>query len=254
LRGAFRQRQHAVDHLRDDRLSIGQPVPANRDTPTRAQQRIVVVDLGHGAGRSSADVRRRLLLDRDCGRQAGRSGRRPDSASSQETGAHRRPRFDVAAAGFGIDGVEGRGDDFPEPDSPVKTTSLSRGNLDNRCFVSLCSRAPRMVIARVPASVCWRCALITSSIRQFARRGSAQSLRRCIFQENRDRTPMGASEHGKEGVSISVSRANNQRFVDHAAFKAKAGAMAADRPTVSVNQNKKDRASRPFLFNSFSAD
>src|SRR5438270_13425179 len=36
-------------------------------------------------------------------------------------------------------------DDFPEPDSPVKTTSLSRG-MERVTFLRLCSRAPRMVI------------------------------------------------------------------------------------------------------------
>src|SRR6266542_5062484 len=36
-------------------------------------------------------------------------------------------------------------DDLPEPDSPVKTTSLSRG-MDRVTFFRLCSRAPRIVI------------------------------------------------------------------------------------------------------------
>src|SRR5579864_6666197 len=36
-------------------------------------------------------------------------------------------------------------DDLPEPESPVKTTSLSRG-IDSVTFFRLCSRAPRMVI------------------------------------------------------------------------------------------------------------
>src|SRR5712691_679824 len=40
-------------------------------------------------------------------------------------------------------------DDFPDPDSPVKTTSLSRGLVRSTSF-RLCSRAPRMTI-----SVCW---------------------------------------------------------------------------------------------------
>src|ERR1700681_3129445 len=58
-------------------------------------------------------------------------------------------------------------DDFPDPDSPVKTTSLSRG-ISRSTFLRLCSRAPRIVIARVPdPAVCWRLALITSSISAF---------------------------------------------------------------------------------------
>src|SRR6267378_2875863 len=40
-------------------------------------------------------------------------------------------------------------DDFPEPDSPVKTTSLSRGMVRSMSF-RLCSRAPVITI-----SVCW---------------------------------------------------------------------------------------------------
>src|SRR6266566_9262968 len=58
-------------------------------------------------------------------------------------------------------------DYFPEPDSPVKTTSLSRG-ISRSMFLRLCSRAPRIVIARVlDPAVCWRFALITSSISAF---------------------------------------------------------------------------------------
>src|SRR2546421_6183055 len=37
-------------------------------------------------------------------------------------------------------------EDFPDPESPVKTTSLSRGIVRSMSF-RLCSRAPRMTIA-----------------------------------------------------------------------------------------------------------
>src|SRR5271165_586134 len=40
-------------------------------------------------------------------------------------------------------------DDLPEPERPVNTTSLSRG-MARSMFFRLCSRAPRMVIARPP--------------------------------------------------------------------------------------------------------
>src|SRR5882672_11138391 len=53
-------------------------------------------------------------------------------------------------------------DDLPEPDRPVNTTSLSRG-ISRSMFFRLCSRAPRIVIARVE-EFCWRFALSTSSI------------------------------------------------------------------------------------------
>src|SRR6266852_8479432 len=36
-------------------------------------------------------------------------------------------------------------EDFPDPDRPVKTTSLSRG-MERVTFLRLCSRAPRIVI------------------------------------------------------------------------------------------------------------
>src|SRR5207245_10977869 len=41
--------------------------------------------------------------------------------------------------------VSNASDDLPDPDSPVKTISLSRG-MDRVTFLRLCSRAPRMVI------------------------------------------------------------------------------------------------------------
>src|SRR5271165_3811845 len=43
-------------------------------------------------------------------------------------------------------------EDLPEPDRPVKTTSLSRGMVRST-FLRLCSRAPRMTIAR-PSNAC----------------------------------------------------------------------------------------------------
>jgi hypothetical protein len=39
--------------------------------------------------------------------------------------------------------------DLPEPDTPVKTTSLSFG-IDSETFLRLCSRAPRMDIEAMP--------------------------------------------------------------------------------------------------------
>src|SRR6202162_532359 len=43
--------------------------------------------------------------------------------------------------------VSNASDDLPEPDRPVNTTSWSRG-IDTSTFLRLCSRAPRMVMAR----------------------------------------------------------------------------------------------------------
>ncbi len=54
-----------------------------------------------------------------------------------------RQRLDIAPLALGIDGVEGERLDLPEPDSPVITTSFSRGR-SSEIFLRLCSRAPRM--------------------------------------------------------------------------------------------------------------
>src|SRR6185437_7769008 len=54
-------------------------------------------------------------------------------------------------------------EDLPEPDRPVNTTSLSRG-ISKSMFFRLCSRAPRMVIARRLLAGCWRRAFRISSI------------------------------------------------------------------------------------------
>src|SRR5882757_9004454 len=57
-------------------------------------------------------------------------------------------------------------EDLPEPDSPVNTTSLSRG-ISTSMFFRLCSRAPRIVIARIEEALFWRFALRISSISAF---------------------------------------------------------------------------------------
>ncbi|MEZ0044221.1 hypothetical protein ABIA42_003100 [Bradyrhizobium sp. USDA 327] len=64
--GAFGQRQHAVDHLRDglalDRQARGRRIGYADAGPEQAH---VVVDLGDGADGGTRVLRRRLLLDRD---------------------------------------------------------------------------------------------------------------------------------------------------------------------------------------------
>src|SRR5579859_4166421 len=54
-------------------------------------------------------------------------------------------------------------EDLPEPDRPVNTTSLSRG-ISTSMFLRLCSRAPRMVMARRLEADGWRRAFRISSI------------------------------------------------------------------------------------------
>src|SRR5260370_14057252 len=104
-------------------------------------------------------------------------------------------------------------DDFPEPDKPVNTASLSRG-ISTSMFLRLCSRAPRIVIARVPEPAdCWRFALITSSISAFP--GALAAA--CVGARRPEGGAIGRqwvrSEHRKNVKRFPVLRSNHQRFV-----------------------------------------
>src|SRR6185437_9651443 len=60
--------------------------------------------------------------------------------------------------------VSNASEDLPEPDRPVNTTKRSRG-ISRSTFFRLCSRAPRMVMARLAEpALFWRLALMISSI------------------------------------------------------------------------------------------
>src|SRR3954465_4595387 len=82
-------------------------------------------------------------------------------------------------------------EDLPEPDRPVNTASLSRG-ISTSTFLRLCSRAPRMVIARdADPALFWRFALSTSSISAVpGARGGAPRWARIAGPQNRDQAPM----------------------------------------------------------------
>src|SRR5206468_8732811 len=81
-------------------------------------------------------------------------------------------------------------EDLPEPDRPVNTASLSRG-ISTSMFLRLCSRAPRMVIARdaEPAGG-WRFALSTSSISAFPDAWETRHVGRALPVMDRDQAPM----------------------------------------------------------------
>src|ERR1700722_20288907 len=109
-------------------------------------------------------------------------------------------------------------EDLPEPDSPVNTTSLSRG-ISRSTFLRLCSRAPRIVIARMAEpAVVWRFALITSSILAFpdAAIPDAES-RPCSGRASPDSRDIGRqwvrSEHRKNEGGFPVPHSSHQRFV-----------------------------------------
>src|SRR5579864_5923294 len=101
-------------------------------------------------------------------------------------------------------------EDFPEPDRPVNTTSLSRG-ISTSIFFRLCSRAPRMTIARkLDWPVCWRClALITSSISAVP--GAFLSGRDAERAIERQRHYELCSEHRKNERQFPASRESHQR-------------------------------------------
>ena len=104
---AFLQLQHPVDDLLRG-LARDEPaaVRAVRDADARVQQPEVVVDLGDRADRGARVARRRLLIDRDRGRQALDEVDVGLVHLAEELPRVRRQRLDVAALTFGVDRVE----------------------------------------------------------------------------------------------------------------------------------------------------
>src|ERR1700716_2342417 len=104
-------------------------------------------------------------------------------------------------------------EDLPEPESPVKTTSLSRG-ISRSMFLRLCSRAPRMVIAReAEPAVFWRFALITSSISAIPGAWSAPRSGAHLPGGPEIERQWVSLERRKNARTFPVSRASHQRFV-----------------------------------------
>ena len=105
---AFRQRQHAVDHLLDG-LALDRQAGRGRigHADARPQQPHVVVDLGDGADGRARVLRGGLLLDGDGGRQAVDLVDVRLLHHLQELPRVGRQRLHVAALAFGVDRVEG---------------------------------------------------------------------------------------------------------------------------------------------------
>src|ERR671922_2814369 len=78
--------------------------------------------------------------------------------------------------------VSNASDDFPEPDSPVMTTSDSRGS-DSEMSRRLCSRAPEMTIAFLFGGIH---GVVYVGERTFASLGS-RTFRRSALEAARDR-------------------------------------------------------------------
>src|SRR5581483_5798043 len=107
--------------------------------------------------------------------------------------------------------VSNASEDLPEPERPVNTTSLSRG-ISTSMFFKLCSRAPRMVIARNELADCWRRALRISSISAFP--GARVAARRFGARRgNAIGRQWLCSEHRKNGRGFPAPRARHQRIV-----------------------------------------
>src|SRR3982750_1572424 len=144
--------------------------------------------------------------------------------------------------------VSNASEDLPEPDSPVNTTSLSRG-ISTSTFLRLCSRAPRIVFARRfdPPFCCWRFALITSSILVVLRESKSARSR----QLNRRASPgtgIGAdgyvSERRKNGDGFPVGLANRQPIVGALAAS---GRSRARETAGTAGQTKRPAQGRPFV-------
>ncbi len=105
---AFRQRQHAIDHLRDglafDRQACGRRIG---DSDARPQQAHVIVDLGDGADGRTRIFRGGFLLDGNRRRQSVDLVDVRLLHHLEELPRVSRQRLHVAALAFGIDRVEG---------------------------------------------------------------------------------------------------------------------------------------------------
>ena len=104
---ALGQRQHLVDHLRDGlRRQVLPVLGTARHARACVQHAQVVVDLGDGADGGARVVRRRLLLDRDRGREALDVVDVRLLHHREELSRVGRQRFDVATLALRVDRVE----------------------------------------------------------------------------------------------------------------------------------------------------
>src|SRR5450759_2503932 len=89
-------------------------------------------------------------------------------------------------------------DDLPDPESPVKTTSLSRG-IDSVTFLRLCSRAPRMVIWSVGMD---SCLFLVSCDRKRSARGGDQLPVPVVDPTLRDHRPAACMDDLAGGAQV----------------------------------------------------
>src|SRR5436190_8869011 len=135
-------------------------------------------------------------------------------------------------------------EDLPEPDSPVNTTSRSRG-ISTSMFFRLCSRAPRMVMAREEAALGWRLARSTSSISAFPDAHETRLIQARFAGRAGLRRQRGSPERRKNGRHFPVPRANHQRLV--------CGVAAGGSRCAVPGANKKGRREAGLFENSVQA-
>ena len=128
--GALRQVQDAVDdllrRLLRDRLAADRAVRLADARPEQAQ---VIVDLGDRADRRPRVPRRRLLVDRDCRRQALDGVDIGLVQLAEKLPCVGRQRFDITALPFGKDRVE-RQARLPRPGQPGKRDQGVAGQVE----------------------------------------------------------------------------------------------------------------------------
>src|SRR5215831_6105747 len=103
-------------------------------------------------------------------------------------------------------------EDLPEPESPVNTTSRSRG-ISRSMFLRLCSRAPRIAITRAPSADAWRRG------RDWSKRTFIRSVARSIWggqgghtqeakakEASRRSSPRGAPKERSKNGGVSLAR------------------------------------------------
>ena len=141
--GALGHRHHGIDHVlhlhRGDRQAGGGRIGR---ADAGEQQAQVVVDLGHRADGGARVLRGGLLFDGNRGRQARDVVHIRLAHHVEELPRIGRQRFRHSAAGLRHRSCRRPGLDLPDPDSPVITTSWSRG-MSTSTLLRLCSRAPR---------------------------------------------------------------------------------------------------------------
>src|SRR5215831_2190645 len=122
-------------------------------------------------------------------------------------------------------------EDLPEPESPVNTTSLSRG-ISTSMFFRLCSRAPRMVMARKPLVFCWRRAFRTSSISAIPGACVPRSFKARLAGTAEIRRQMVMLEHRKNGKGFPVRRGLHQRIPQPQRLRKRSGDRFVSRKRV----------------------